>query len=78
MGELDDPEINELLDEGAACSDPVRRAQIWHRIDRLAMEHAVIVPYLYPRSLLYRAPETRNVLVTGSFGMYDYVAMGAS
>ncbi|MFG2114920.1 ABC transporter substrate-binding protein [Streptomyces sp. NPDC048718] len=78
MGELDDPEINALLDEGATCADPVRRAEIWHQVDRLTMEHAVIVPYLYPRSLLYRHPGARNVYVTGSFGMYDYVALGAS
>ncbi|MEU8676978.1 ABC transporter substrate-binding protein [Streptomyces sp. NPDC048560] len=77
MGELDDPEINDLLDRGATCADPVERAEIWQRIDRLTMEHAVIVPYLYPRSLLYRHPNARNVFVTGSFGMYDYVALGA-
>ncbi|WP_330306354.1 MULTISPECIES: ABC transporter substrate-binding protein [unclassified Streptomyces] len=78
MGELDDPEINGLLDRGATSGDPAERAEIWHRIDRLTMEHAVIVPYLYPRSLLYRHPDARNVYVTGSFGMYDYVALGAS
>ncbi|GAA2976200.1 ABC transporter substrate-binding protein [Streptomyces fulvorobeus] len=78
MGELDDPEINDLLDQGATCSDPVERARIWQRIDRLTMEHAVIVPYLYPRSLLYRHPDARNVFVTGSFGMYDYAALGAA
>lgn len=77
MGELDDPEINDLLDRGATCADPVERAEIWQRIDRLTMEHAVIVPYLYPRSLLYRHPAARNVFVTGSFGMYDYAALGA-
>ncbi|WP_326696453.1 ABC transporter substrate-binding protein [Streptomyces sp. NBC_01754] len=77
MGELDDPEINALLDRGAVSDDPAERAAIWHRIDRLTMDHAVIVPYLYPRSLLYRHPDARNVFVTGSFGMYDYVALGA-
>ena len=76
MGELDDPEINALLDRGAACPDPAERARIWHHIDRLTMEHAVIVPYLYPRSLLYRHPDARNVYVTGSFGMYDYAGLG--
>lgn len=76
MGELDDPEINELLDRGAQCADLAERGRIWQRIDRLTMEHAVIVPYLYPRSLLYRHPDARNVLVTGSFGMYDYAALG--
>lgn len=77
MGELDDPEINALLDHGAGCADPVERAGTWAQIDRLVMEHAVIVPYLYPRSLLYRDPAATNVYVTGSFGMYDYVALGA-
>lgn len=78
MGELDDPEINDLLDRGANCTDQAERAAIWHKIDRLTMEHAVIVPYLYPRSLLYRDPHATNVYVTGSFGMYDYVGMGAN
>jgi peptide/nickel transport system substrate-binding protein len=76
MGELDDRRINALLDQGAACADPTRRAEIWRRIDRLAMEHAVLVPYLYPRSLLYRHPDVRNAYVTGAYGMYDYVGMG--
>ncbi|MFF1832887.1 ABC transporter substrate-binding protein [Streptomyces sp. NPDC058231] len=76
MGELDDPEINALLDRGSTSTDPVERAEIWRRIDHLTMEHAVIVPYLYPRSLLYRHPDVRNAYVTGSFGMYDYVALG--
>lgn len=78
MGELDDPVINSLIDEGAACFEPERRAAIWSEIDRRAMEHAVIVPYLYPKSLLYREPSVSNTYVTGSFGMYDYVACGAS
>jgi peptide/nickel transport system substrate-binding protein len=78
MGELDDPAVNQLLDEGARCPDPARRAELWHRIDRMVMEHAVIVPYLYPRSLLYRHPDARNVYVTGSFGMYDYAGLGVA
>jgi len=77
MGELDDPEVNALLDHGAECADATGRARTWARIDRLVMEHAVIVPYLYPRSLLCRDPRATNVYVTGSFGMYDYAGMGA-
>jgi peptide/nickel transport system substrate-binding protein len=78
MGELDDPAVNRLIDAGAECADPAARAKIWQWVDRLAMEHAVIVPYLYPRSLLYRNPGATNVYVTGAYGMYDYAAMGAS
>jgi peptide/nickel transport system substrate-binding protein len=77
MGELDDPEVNALLDKGACSPDPAERAELWGAIDRLVMEHAVIVPYLYPRSLLYRDPALTNAYVTGAFGMYDYVALGA-
>ena len=77
MGELDDPVVNALLDEGAECFDPGRRREIWAEIDRRVMDHAVIVPYLYPRSLLVRAPGATNVYVTGAFGMYDYVGLGA-
>jgi len=77
MGELDDPVVNALLDEGAECFDPARRREIWAEIDRRVMDHAVIVPYLYPRSLLVRAPGATNVYVSGAFGMYDYVGLGA-
>jgi peptide/nickel transport system substrate-binding protein len=78
MGELDDPVVNALLDAGAESLDPVARARIWQDVDRLVMDHAVIVPYLYPRSLLYRGPRATNVYVAGSFGMYDYMSCGAS
>lgn len=76
MGELDDPVVSGLLDEAAASADPARREQIWGELDRLVMEHAVIVPYLYPRSLLYRDPELAHVTVSGAFGMYDYASLG--
>lgn len=78
IGELNDPEINALLDAGAECDNPVERTRIWTDVDRLVMEHAVIVPYLYPRSLLYRGPRATNIYVAGSFGMYDYVSCGAT
>ncbi|WP_299446079.1 ABC transporter substrate-binding protein [uncultured Phycicoccus sp.] len=78
MGELDDPVVNELLDVGAECEDPRERERIWRDVDRLVMDHAVIVPYLYPRSLLYRGPRATNVYVAGSFGMYDYMSCGAT
>ncbi|MFC7490491.1 MULTISPECIES: ABC transporter substrate-binding protein [unclassified Knoellia] len=78
MGELDDPVVNELLDAGAESLDAAERERVWRDIDRLVMDHAVIVPYLYPRSLLFRGPRATNVYVAGSFGMYDYVSCGAS
>ncbi|WP_380168355.1 ABC transporter substrate-binding protein [Jannaschia sp. R86511] len=78
MGELDDPVVNELLEAGAASLDPRERERIWRDVDRLVMDHAVIVPYLYPRSLLYRGPRATNVYVAGSFGMYDYMSCGAA
>ncbi|MGL5865498.1 MAG: ABC transporter substrate-binding protein [Dermatophilaceae bacterium] len=77
MGELDDPVVNALLEEGAECADDGERQRIWSEVDRVVMEHAVIVPYLYPRSLLYRGPRATNVYVAGSFGMYDYMSCGA-
>ena len=76
MGELDDPVVNRLLDEASASADAAQREEIWARIDELVMEHAVIVPYLYPRSLLYRDPALANVTVSGAFGMYDYASLG--
>jgi peptide/nickel transport system substrate-binding protein len=76
FAELDLPEVNALLDEGAGTLDPVARQALWARIDRTVMDEAAICPYLYPKSLLYRSPRLTNVYVNPAYGMYDYVALG--
>ena len=75
FGELDRPELNDLLESAARTADPQVRARSWARVDRLVMEDASICPYLHAKSLLYRGPRTGNVYVSGAYGMYDYVSL---
>jgi len=45
-------------------------------LDRLTMQHAVILPGVYARSLLYRNPDLTNVYVNRYYAMYDYASIG--
>ena len=45
--QLDVPEVNEAIDEATLTSDPEARAQAWGDVDRLIMEQAPAIPYLW-------------------------------
>jgi peptide/nickel transport system substrate-binding protein len=45
--ELDDPEINRAMDEARLITDPEERAQAWGDIDRMIMEQAPAIPYVW-------------------------------
>lgn len=74
--ELDDPEINALIDQAQSQPDPMLRAKIWHEVDLAVMEHAVIAPVTYDRTLHYRSETATNVYVHPAFGLYDVQAVG--
>jgi peptide/nickel transport system substrate-binding protein len=42
------------------------------------MEHAVILPMTYDRTLHYRHPTASNVYVHPAFGLYDLQAVGVA
>ncbi|MDA8369467.1 MAG: ABC transporter substrate-binding protein [Nocardiopsaceae bacterium] len=76
LSELDDPEINELLDEAAVTDDPAQREEMYAEVDALAMDSATLLPYLDQKALLFRPENVTNVFFGESFKMYDYSAMG--
>ncbi|GHF33394.1 peptide/nickel transport system substrate-binding protein [Amycolatopsis bartoniae] len=76
MEMLNDPQVNQLLDQAAAATDAGTRNGFYAQIDRIMMDQAVILPELYARSLLYRGPNLTNVFVTEAYGMYDYTQLG--
>ncbi|HKE99179.1 MAG TPA: ABC transporter substrate-binding protein [Actinomycetes bacterium] len=76
FAELADPEIDALVDQALASTDPARHARLWNRVDRLVMEHAVILPMVHDRTLHYRHPRVTNVYVHPAFGLYDLQALG--
>ncbi|MBG6135077.1 ABC transporter substrate-binding protein [Longispora fulva] len=74
--EMDDPAINALFDKAAASTDAKEREAIYGQIDKAAMEHASLVPFLYGKGLLYRNPAMTNVVIDYSYGMYNYTQLG--
>ncbi|WP_236792533.1 ABC transporter substrate-binding protein [Amycolatopsis sp. GM8] len=76
MEMLNDPQVNQLLDQAAAAPDAGTRNGIYGQIDKIMMDQAVILPELYAKSLLYRNPSLTNVFVTEAYGMYDYTQIG--
>jgi len=76
FAELNDPHINTLIDQAQSELDPGLRAKIWHQVDRAVMEHAVILPLTYDRTLHYRSETATNVYVHAAFGLYDIQAVG--
>jgi peptide/nickel transport system substrate-binding protein len=76
FAELDDPHINGLIDQAQATRDPAVRRQLWRKVNRAVMEHAVILPITHDRTLHYRNPATTNVYVHAAYGLYDIQAAG--
>ncbi|WP_435057074.1 ABC transporter substrate-binding protein [Streptomyces sp. bgisy060] len=75
LGELASPRIDALLDAGAATRDDKERARIWATVDRAAMDEAVMCPYMYVKSVVFRGPRAANVRMSPAYGMYDYAVL---
>jgi peptide/nickel transport system substrate-binding protein len=69
-------EVDQLLDQAVAETDPSAREEIWAQIDQLVMEEAVILPGVYAKALTVRPLNAANVFVNDAYGQYDYMAMG--
>lgn len=74
--EMNLPAINALFDKAAASTDANERKTIYGDIDKAAMEHASVVPFLYGKGLVYRNPAMTNVFLSYPYGMYDYAQLG--
>ncbi|GAA2775012.1 ABC transporter substrate-binding protein [Streptomyces showdoensis] len=78
LGELASARIDGLLDRGAATRDERERARIWADVDRAALDEAVMCPYMYVKSVLFRGARTANVLMSPAYGMYDYAVLSVA
>ncbi|MEU0937782.1 ABC transporter substrate-binding protein [Embleya sp. NPDC005971] len=77
LSELNDPAVNGLIDQATRTIDPNASAAIWQQLDQKVMESAVMVPFAWTKSLLYRPPNVTNLVVTPAYsGMYDYLNIG--
>jgi len=76
--ELNDPQINSLIDQATKETDLTKVADLWKQVDKLVMDSATYMPYVFDKALNYRNPRVTNVYVASYVGMYDFQAMGVS
>jgi peptide/nickel transport system substrate-binding protein len=74
--EMNEASINALFDQAAGSTDANQRESLYGQIDKAAMEHASVVPFLYAKGLVYRNPAATNVFLQFSYGIYDFSQMG--
>ncbi|GAA2343322.1 ABC transporter substrate-binding protein [Dactylosporangium salmoneum] len=74
--ELDDPLINQQLDQVRSVGDGTRAAGIWQQINAEVMDNASMVPLTYDKVLNYRNPRLTNVFVNQYYGTWDVTALG--
>ncbi|MGI5243873.1 ABC transporter substrate-binding protein [Dactylosporangium sp. CA-139066] len=74
--EFNNADVNSLIDKAVAETDPQRSADDWAQINKIVMDEAVMVPFVYDKALNYRNPRLTNVFVTDYYGMYDFGSLG--
>jgi peptide/nickel transport system substrate-binding protein len=76
--EVNNDQINKLIDQAKAETDAKKAADIWGQINKIVMDEAVEVPFVYDKALNYRNPRVTNAFVTKYYGMYDFASLGVS
>ena len=59
--ELDDPEINKAIDDAKLVTDPAERAQAWADVNKMIMEQAPAIPYMWDYQAVVASPNMRGV-----------------
>jgi peptide/nickel transport system substrate-binding protein len=77
-GEVNDPAINSAIDAALKETDPAKAATAWAAIDKMAMDTASFLPFVFDKALNYRNPKVTNVYVDAYYGMYDFQALGVA
>jgi peptide/nickel transport system substrate-binding protein len=74
--ELNDPAINDLIDQANQTTDFAKDQSIWRQIDKMVMDSATYMPFVYDKALNYRNPNTTNVFQAKWVGMYEFSTLG--
>jgi peptide/nickel transport system substrate-binding protein len=75
--QLKDPKVDDLLKQAAKSTG--RHDDLFKQLDAQVMSDAVMLPYVYDKSLYYRNPRLTNVRVNfGEGSYYDMVNLGVS
>ena len=59
--ELDVPEVNEAIDEAKLVTDPAERAKAWADVNKVIMDQAPAIPYMWDYQSLVVSPNVRGV-----------------
>ena len=78
-GRLNDPKVNNLLDEMKASTTAAQVTALASKLDAQVMSDAVYIPYGYDTLLLARGKNVTNYYISGAFsGQPDLAALGTS
>ena len=69
-GLFDDPNVNDLIDEGSRATES-KAFDVWHRADLAVMNDAPVFPLSDPRTPLYRATQAHNAVSMPMMGGFD-------
>jgi peptide/nickel transport system substrate-binding protein len=76
---LKDPVVDGLLKQGLTETDPTKLASIYKQVDAQVMQDAVMLPYVYDKTLYWHTARLTNLYLQAGLGYYyDYVNIGVS
>ena len=73
---LDDPKINQLIDESLEASSREAFNMKYQELDKQLMENATMVPFVFDRSLAAVSERLKNVYFNQGYGHFDLATMG--
>jgi peptide/nickel transport system substrate-binding protein len=77
FSELDDPDINDMIQQAYAESVIETQLHLWGQIDeRLVKDEAAVIPIIYPDALRMMGTNVRGVVVSAAFGEPDLAVIG--
>jgi peptide/nickel transport system substrate-binding protein len=59
--ELDNPEVNKAIDDAKLLTDPAERAQGWADVNKMIMDQASTIPYMWDYQAVAISPNMRGV-----------------
>jgi peptide/nickel transport system substrate-binding protein len=74
---LKDPKIDALFAKAQNELDPNKAAESYRQINELVSGHAVYLPFVFEKNIIWRSSRLTNVYTANSFnGRYDYSSLG--
>ncbi|WP_254406738.1 ABC transporter substrate-binding protein, partial [Streptomyces sp. AC627_RSS907] len=74
---LNDPKIDAKFTQAQSELDEDKAAKIYTEMNKLVSEHAVYLPFVFEKNVIWRSSRLTNVYTADSFnGRYDYQALG--